>query len=59
MRALFFELVQCLAPIPRQLVDAQMAALAVAHLVDVLVDRRSRVHLLLDAVRVRGVGVRG
>src|SRR5262245_49544282 len=44
------ELVERLAQVARELVDAQVAALAVAHLVDVLVHRRTRIHLLVDAV---------
>src|SRR5262245_1905295 len=42
------ELIQRVAQVPGQLVDPQMAPLTEAHLVDVLVDRRSGIQVVLD-----------
>ena len=42
-----------LAVIRRHWIELQVTALAVAHLVDVLVHRRSRVDLVVDAVEAR------
>ena len=44
------ELVERLAEVRRQVVDAQVTPLAVAHRVDVLVHRRPGIDLLVDAV---------
>ena len=49
-QVVLLEFVQRLVQIPRQLVDPQVTPFAVAHLVDVLVDRRPRIDLLLDPV---------
>ena len=54
-RALF-QFVERLAQVRGQFVDAQMAPLAVTHLVDVLVDWRSRVGLLIEPVEARHGG---
>src|SRR3954462_6460514 len=49
-QVVFLELVERLAEVPGEIVDAQVAALAMAHREDVLVDWRPRIDLLFDPV---------
>ena len=47
------EFIKRLAEISGKLVDPEVSALTVTHLVDVLVDRRPRVQFLLNSVKAR------